>query len=152
MAENKLVVNVAVKSEFRKAMNIAAEVIRGKMETHAKEDYLTPRVYDRPETWYKRLGVLRNRTTTGKQEDSAGNIEIAVGTNVEYAKYVELGTGNYAEGEGGSRAKKIPWHFKDADGNWHTTSGVPARPFLRPAVENHAEEYKAILEKVLRGT
>ena len=148
MAENKLVVNVAIKSEFRKAMNIAAEIIRGKMESHAKTN-ITANVYDRPESWYRRTGRLRNGTTTAKDEDSAGNIVIAVGTNVEYAPYVELGTGVYAEGE--SKAKKIPWHFMGTDGKWHTTSGVHARPFLRPAVEDHAEEYKAVLEKVLRG-
>ncbi len=45
-----------------------------------------------------------------------------IGTNVEYAPYVEMGTVK-----------------------------MPARPFLRNAVENHKEEYKAIIENGLKA-
>ncbi len=38
--------------------------------------------------------------------------------------------GIYAVGPGGSRAKNIPWRYKDADGHWHTTKGQHAQPFL----------------------
>lgn len=52
-----------------------------------------------------------------------------VSVGAEYAIYVEYGTGIYATGPGGSRAKKIPWSYKDDDGEWHTTYGSPAQPF-----------------------
>ena len=45
-----------------------------------------------------------------------------IGTNVEYGKYVEYGT-----------------------------SRMPARPFLKQAVENHKEEYKKLMEIGMRG-
>ena len=45
-----------------------------------------------------------------------------IGTNVYYAPYVEMGT-----------------------------SRMPPRPYLRPAVEHHIKEYKAIADKLLRG-
>lgn len=45
-----------------------------------------------------------------------------VGTRVKYAPYVELGT-----------RKQRP------------------QPYLRPAAENHVSEYRAILDRVLRG-
>lgn len=45
-----------------------------------------------------------------------------IGTNVEYAAYQELGT-----------------------------SRTAAQPYLRPAVELHGDEYKAIAEQYLKG-
>ncbi|END1833446.1 HK97 gp10 family phage protein [Shigella flexneri] len=58
-----------------------------------------------------------------------------ISVGAEYAIYVEYGTGIYAEGPGGSRAKKIPWSYQDADGEWHTTYGSTAQPFWNPAVD-----------------
>ena len=75
--------------------------------------------------------------------------QMQIGTDVEYAPYVEFGTGIYATGEGGSGAKKIPWHYKDDEGHWHTTSGMRAQPYLRPAIEKHIDEYKDILKDYL---
>ena len=45
-----------------------------------------------------------------------------IATNVEYAAYVELGT-----------------------------SKMAARPYLKPAVMNHQDEYKQIVESVMKG-
>lgn len=90
---------------------------------------------------------LVNSIKYGVIED---NMEMQIGTNVEYAPYVELGTGIYATGEGGSGAKKIPWHYKDDKGKWHTTSGMKAQPYLRPAIENHIKEYEDILRDYLK--
>ena len=57
-----------------------------------------------------------------------------VGTNVEYAPYVEIGTGIYStEGNG----RQTPWSYQDARGEWHTTSGMAAQPFLKPALEEN---------------
>ena len=39
-----------------------------------------------------------------------------VGTDTEYAPYVEFGTGVYAEGGGG---RPTPWVYQDDEGNWH---------------------------------
>ena len=71
-----------------------------------------------------------------------------VGTNVEYAPYVEYGTGIYAEGGDG---RKTPWSYKDENGVWHTTRGMKPQPFLRPAIENHLPEYEDILYDTLNG-
>lgn len=69
-----------------------------------------------------------------------------VGTNVEYAPYVEYGTGIHAEGGG----RSTPWRYKDKDGNWHTTSGQKPQPFLRPAIADHTDEYKSLIESYLQ--
>lgn len=65
--------------------------------------------------------------------DSGFSSKINVGA--DYAIYVEYGTGIYAEGPGGSRAKHIPWRYQDANGQWHTTKGQHAQPFWNPAID-----------------
>ena len=71
-----------------------------------------------------------------------------IGSALEYAAYVELGTGIYAEGGGGRPA---PWAYQDAKGNWHWTRGNPAQPFLAPAVKAHAQTYRNIIEDELKN-
>ena len=85
------------------------EIIGGKAETYAKQR--TP----------VRTGNLRN-SITHLVEDGQEKAAV-IGTNVEYAPYVELGT-----------VKQRP------------------QPYLRPAIEEHVDEYKKILEtEVQRG-
>ncbi len=122
----------------------AAEIIGGMMETKAKL-YVTDAVYASPEGWYVRTGNLRNSITHDAVADEH-SVTIAVGSAVEYAPYVELGTGVYAEDDKG---RKTPWMYQDAQGNWHKTSGMQPRPFLRPAVMNHVNDYKAVLQSEL---
>ena len=85
-------------------------------------------------------GNLRNGITHQVSEDGR---EVCIGTNVEYAPYVELGTGIYAEGGGG---RPTPWVYQDEKGRWHWTRGNPAQPFLKPAVADHAQTYRNIIE------
>ena len=58
--------------------------------------------------------------------------------DVRYAIYVEYGTGLYAEGPGGSHAKKIPWVYNDGKG-FHTTHGQKPQWFFTKAVENNMD-------------
>ena len=71
-----------------------------------------------------------------------------VGTDTEYAPYVEFGTGIYAEGGGG---RPTPWVYQDDEGNWHWTAGNPAQPFLAPAVKDHQQTYRNIMEDELEN-
>lgn len=70
-----------------------------------------------------------------------------IGSNNSYAAYVELGTGEYAEGGGG---RPTPWVYQDDKGNWHHTHGQRAQPYLRPALADHKKTYKNILEDELK--
>lgn len=55
-----------------------------------------------------------------------------VGTNKEYAPYVEFGTGIFAvEGNGRDTA----WSYQDDKGEWHTTVGQKPQPFLETAIQ-----------------
>ena len=68
-----------------------------------------------------------------------------IGTNVEYAPYVELGTGKYYPG-----GRPTPWVYQDKLGNWHYTAGQRAQPFVKPAVADHAQEYRDVIESKMK--
>jgi len=59
--------------------------------------------------------------------------KVFVGSRLEYAIYVEYGTGIHAEGGGG---RKTPWTYFSEKYGFVTTSGMVARPYLRPALDS----------------
>lgn len=67
-------------------------------------------------------------------------------TPLEYAPYVEYGTGLFAE-DGGRT--DVPWCYKDDEGNWHSTSGQKPQPFMRPALDENKHQIKQILKEEL---
>ena len=67
-------------------------------------------------------------------------------TPLEYAPYVEYGTGLYAEENG---RKDVPWHYQDERGEWHTTSGQKPQPFLRPALTENENKIAELLQGAL---
>lgn len=75
-----------------------------------------------------------------------GDIGI-VYTPLEYAPYVEYGTGLFAEN--GNGRKDVPWHYQDDKGEWHTTYGRQPVPFMRPALDQCREDIKRILREGL---
>lgn len=67
-------------------------------------------------------GVIQQGTYSGHApSESKGGLAIYIGSAVSYASYQELGTRK-----------------------------MKAKPFLRPAVENHKEEYKRMAEALLK--
>ena len=90
----------------------------------------------------KGTGELR-RSITSKVEKDTDGIQGVVFTPLEYAPYVEYGTGLFAE-EGGRL--DVPWNYQDDEGNWHSTSGQKPQPFMRPALNENREEIKRILK------
>ena len=78
-------------------------------------------------------GRLRNSIT--HENDSRS---VAIGTNVEYGKWVELGhhqeVGRYVP----ALERRLVRSF------------VPGQPFLGPAAEGHTEEYRGIVEQALK--
>lgn len=86
-------------------------------------------------------GALRN-SIQSRIEDN-GELVGIVFTPLEYAPYVEYGTGLFAEEEG---RQDVPWHYQDDEGNWHSTNGMKPHPFLRPALEENRGEIKRLLK------
>ena len=88
-------------------------------------------------------GNLRNSIThTVDEEEPAAYI----GSAGEYAAYVELGTGKYVSG-----GRPTPWVYQDEKGNWHRTHGQKERPYLKPAVADHANTYRKIIEDEMKN-
>lgn len=87
-----------------------------------------------------RGGTLRNSITFQVEGDT-----LSIGTNVEYAPYVELGTGPFFEAP-------PEWEeFNAIRGNGGGHGYVKPRPFLKPAIVDHINEYDKIIRKELSG-
>lgn len=89
------------------------------------------------------LGTLRNSMTHAVRGD-----DVYIGSNIPYAGFVELGTGIYAsDGKG----RKSPWSYQDRNGKWHRTKGMKPHHMLKKAASEHTEEYKRIIESIMKG-
>lgn len=90
-------------------------------------------------------GALRDSITYRVEGNS-----VIIGTTIPYAPYIEMGTGLFAfHGDG---RKEVPWHYKDRNGNWHTTSGIHPHPYLEPALfQNREAIVRLIKNAVLEG-
>lgn len=88
-------------------------------------------------------GELR-RSITSKIERDGDELVGVVYTPLEYAPYVELGTGLFAENGG---RMNVPWCYKDDEGNWHSTSGMKPQPYMRPAFEENREQILRLLKE-----
>ena len=93
--------------------------------------------------------VPKGNGELGRSITSDVNIDEGVITGIvysplNYAPYVEYGTGLFAEA--GDGRKDVPWCYQDDQGEWHSTSGQPPKPFMRPALNENRELIKRILE------
>lgn len=85
----------------------------------------------------KDTGALRRSIASRIEEEPDGAIIGVVFTPLEYAPYVEYGTGLFAEEQG---RMDVPWNYQDDEGNWHSTSGQKPQPYLRPALKENREK------------
>ncbi|MCH4167684.1 MAG: HK97 gp10 family phage protein [Streptococcaceae bacterium] len=68
-----------------------------------------------------------------------------VGTNCDYAIYVEFGTGEFAENGNG---RKGGWMYKDPSGEWFFTWGMPPQPYLRSAFRTTKGQIESLAKDV----
>lgn len=129
------------KDEVEMAFLRALNIIGMKIEKYAKA--LCP--VGTPESTGRhgyRGGTLRNSIT---YEVNMDDKSVTVGSNVEYAPYVELGTGPYF-------TPPPEWEqFESERGSGIGHSYVRPRPYLRPAIVDHIDELKSVVEKELKG-
>ena len=76
-------------------------------------------------------GALRSSIS---HKVSQGSMEGVIGATVEYAPYVEIGTGIYSTRGGGRQGG---WFYVDASGQGHFTMGSHPKPFLKPAMDTN---------------
>lgn len=121
-----------VREALARATRQSLEAIGTTAEKYAKEE--TP----------VDLGRLRNSMTYVVQDDS-----VYVGTNVEYAPYVELGTGIYASDGNG---RKEPWvYYDEKTGKFRLTRGSKPHHMIRRAVTEHTDEYKEMVKTIFKA-
>ena len=116
---------------IEKAMGKACAVVEAAAQQNAPKD----------------TGALRN-SITSKVENRNGHIEGVIFTPLEYAPYVEYGTGLFAESGG---RKDVPWNYQDDKGEWHSTSGQKPQPFMRPAIEDNRNKIIEILGEGIKN-
>lgn len=126
---NHLIDELANSTELRHAVGRATALVERKAKEKAPKD----------------TGALRRSITSEVDYAEGGLIEGVVFTPLEYAPYVEYGTGLFAES--GNGRKDVPWNYQDDEGNWHSTSGQHPQPFMRPALNESREEILKILKE-----
>ena len=116
--------NMADESKIQQQLGLACALVERSAKKKAPKD----------------TGALR-RSITSKVDGLTG----IVFTPLEYAPYVEYGTGLFAEN--GAGRKDVPWNYQDDKGEWHSTRGQKPQPFMRPALnENRTEIIRIIKE------
>ena len=114
-----------VLSAVATAADRALEKMGGTAETYAKKKC--------PVSTGRLKGSITHQRSTSERDT------MLVGTNVEYAPFVELGhdqeVGRYVPALG---ARLVASH-------------VDGKPFLKPAIEDHVSEYKEIVEKEFKN-
>lgn len=124
---------------LKRAKARALEIIGLKAEGYAKRLCPVGTVESTGIKGY-RGGTLRNSITHAVDGDV-----LSVGSNIPYAAYVELGTGPHFE-------PPPDWEtFTSKRGSGVGRGYVKPRRYLQPAIEDHAGEYKTIMESELRG-
>lgn len=117
-----------VKAALERAKEKALTIIGGKIEKYAKGIVPTD------------TGALKNSITHAVDGDT-----VIAGSAILYAPYVELGTGK-------EYSPPPEWMENNAPrGAGIISRSVKPRPYLRPAVENHLDEYKNVIENELKN-
>lgn len=110
----------------QEALRKAGEQIGGMLEGKAK--LLAP----------KKIGTLQN-SIAYKVDQEGDTTTVIVGSNVEYAPYVELGH------------SQEPGRYVPAIGKRLVADYVEPRPFLRPAFEGSTSEIEQIVKQCVKG-
>lgn len=116
---------------IEKAMGKACAVVEAAAKQNAPKD----------------TGALR-RSISSKVEVEGKEVIGTIFTPLEYAPYIEYGTGLFAESGG---RKDVPWHYQDDKGEWHSTSGMKPQPFMRPAIEDNRNKIIKILKESIKN-
>lgn len=116
---------------IEKAMGKACAVVEAAAKQNAPKD----------------TGALKS-SITSKVEVEGKEVIGTIFTPLEYAPYVEYGTGLFAESGG---RKDVPWNYQDDKGEWHSTSGQKPQPFMRPAIEDNRDKIIKILKESIKN-
>ena len=92
-------------------------------------------------------GELRDKIDHNVK-DGANGPQAKIGSPLDYAIYVEYGTGERSENGAG---RKGGWSYQTPDGEWHFTRGSEPQPFLRPAFKRNKDKIREIVGKEFKA-
>ena len=92
-------------------------------------------------------GELRDKIDHNVVDTSNGPAA-KIGSPLDYAMYVEYGTGERSETGAG---RKGGWSYQTPDGEWHHTDGMQPQPFLRPAFKRNKDKIREIVGKEFKA-
>lgn len=128
-------------AEMKRKAATALEIVGGMAETYTKG--LTP----------VDTGALRNSFTHQVSED-----KVTIGSNLEYAPFVELGTGKHYSpptkwmeanvNRGGGRGLDH-WVYMGRDGKFHMGFPREGAHMLEYGIVRHLDQYKAAIKKAM---
>ena len=171
MAGNFIDHSADFKTKMRQGAVMGLEACGHQAVSHAKNEITAQVPRNGGASWYTLTGDLK-KGISNKVVDP--ELTVYIGTNLEYAKYNEYGTGIYAEGGGGKQgfwvfvpgsssggvggakayteaeAKRIVAILQSKGIDAHMTNGMKPIHFLKNAVEKNAKEYHAILIKYIQ--
>jgi HK97 gp10 family phage protein len=127
-----VITDIADAQELKQALGKACALVEGDAKKNAP----------------KGKGELR-RSIESRVEQNGDDLVGIVSTPLEYAPYVEFGTGLFAEN--GDGRQDVPWCYEDEKGEWHSTRGQKPQPYLRPALHDNRENVLRILKGGLKG-
>jgi HK97 gp10 family phage protein len=93
-------------------------------------------------------GLTRDSITSQVERDG-DEVVGYVGSNAEQAPYIHQGTGIYAKD--GNGRKEVPWVYRDAKGEFHSTMGQKPRPFVQDAIDTNRDTILRYFAAVLGG-
>lgn len=115
-----------------RGMTMVLEFIKSAIKTNAPVD----------------LGFLRDSIDYQIKKEGARVVGI-IGSPLQYAIYVEFGTGEFAENSAG---RKGGWVYQDPSGEWYFTWGQEPNPFMRDAFRDNKQQIAEILGEEFKVT
>ena len=139
----------------------AARIIGGKVQAYARQS--VEKSKGPSGNPWRTDDIIALRDSISIQVEGAdGSPVLSVGSNMQIAPYIELGTGKLYdpppewEQYHGDDAHSVGgldfWYYKDIlTGDIKIGKPVPSKPYLRPAFLDHIDEFKAIVEQELQN-
>ena len=140
---------------LEKATESALEIVGGKVEGWAKR-----LCYPKGPNGNMMRGAAELRNSIAHQVE---NGQVSIGSNMQIAPYIELGTGKeydpppewiqaHSEDKHSKGGVDSWWYFDENEHMFRIGLPIPAQPFLRPAINDHVEDIRAVIEGELKKT
>ncbi|WPC08009.1 HK97-gp10 family putative phage morphogenesis protein [Globicatella sp. PHS-GS-PNBC-21-1553] len=91
------------------------------------------------------LGALRDSVGNNIDERS---LTAQIGSNSEYAIFVNKGTGEFAENGMG---RKGGWSYQDQQGQWHFTKGQKPQPFIEQSFKQNKTNIQSLAKNIFKN-